>query len=477
VLTSQSCAACPSTSCMKGGLPASSSSTPSPSSGGSKPNTGAIAGGVIGGVVVIGIITFLVWIFCIKGRRREQLAEEDWSTQDAEKREQFTMRRDARASTHTVGSIASTVFTRASNIIQIAYIPGVTNRSPPSSPGLLVPPVPPLPISSNASSSSSPSYQHDQHFFMPGDLRDSTYSGISDGRSIRTSVTPSLARSSVATTIYRSNAIVEPVPAQTVVRGRAAMVSVKPSSSPMLSPVPVPPVPAIDYVKHGQKPKNDKEPGDVPPPSPAFSVGSTFLSSTAGTAKAVTARPIQVKSSKTDKQQSENEAELAPFVLDDLGIRPERPRVSVATAASSHSRARRGDVHSMDLEDTDDETHSRSRRSLLDNEDKHNSHITVIEDTPNIAQSPFSDTEIGSSPDTPSQANPIRSSRSLSGTSPTKRVSQAPPQLASSNLGSLGVVIEEPTKPANKDPAHSGSDSTERGTSPFGDENEIESLK
>ncbi|KAI9780667.1 MAG: hypothetical protein M1839_006608 [Geoglossum umbratile] len=476
VLTSQSCAACPSTSCIKGGLAVSPTSTPSPSSG-SKPNAGAIAGGVIGGVVAIGIITFLVWKFCVKGRRREQLAEEDWSTQDAEKREQFTMRRDARASTHTVGSIASTVFTRASNIIQIAYIPGVTNRSPPSSPGFLVPPVPPLPVSGGTSSSSSPSYQHDQHFFMPGDLRDSTYSGISDGRSVRTSVTPSLARSSVATTIYRSNAIVEPVPAQTVVRGRAAMVSVKPTSSPMLSPIPVPPVPAIDYLKHGQKSKNGKETGDPPPPSPTFSVGSTFLSSTAGTAKAVTARPIQVKPLKVEKQQPEKEAEFAPFVLDDLGIRPERPRVSVATAASSHSRARRGDVHSIDLEDTDDDTHSRYRRSLLGSEDKHDSHITVIDDTPTIAQSPFSDSEIGSSPDTPLQPNPIRSSRSLSGASPTKRVSQGPPQLASSTLGSLGVVVEEPTKLASRDPTQREPDSAERGPSPFGDENEIEPLK
>ncbi|KAH0548065.1 hypothetical protein GP486_008194 [Trichoglossum hirsutum] len=481
VLSSQSCTQCPSTSCVKGGLGSGSSS--SPSSGSKGPNTGAIAGGVVGGLAFLAVISYLVWRFWWRGRRREELAGEDWTAQgtDAEKRERFTMQRDARASTHTVGSIASTVFTRASNIIQIAYIPGVTNRSPPASPGLLAPPVPPLPISGNTSAASSPGYQHDQHFFMPGDLRDSTYSGISDGRSVRTSVTPSLAaRSSVATTIYRSNAIVEPVPAQTVVRGRANMVSVKPSPSPSLSPA-VPPVPAIDYEKHGQKGgKTGKDSGDASPPSPAFSVGSTFLSSTAGTAKAVTARPVHVKPLKVDKQRTGNETELAPFVLDDLGVRPERPRVSVATAASSHSRARRSDIQSTDLDDADEDAHSRCRRSLVSNEDKRDSRITVIDDTPNLTQSPFSDVEITSSPDTPLQAAAGSKNRSslkpTGGSSPTKQASN-PPQSASSTLGALGVVIEEAIKQASNGTASNKASSAERGPSPFGDENEVESLK
>lgn len=69
-----------------------------------------------------------------------------------EKRDQSTLNRSARQSTRSAHSIASTVFTRASNVIQIAYIPGVTVRSPPESPGL-IPPVPSLPgTASNASS-------------------------------------------------------------------------------------------------------------------------------------------------------------------------------------------------------------------------------------------------------------------------------------------------------------------------------------
>ncbi|KAF4626533.1 hypothetical protein G7Y89_g11624 [Cudoniella acicularis] len=246
------------------------------------PNVGAIAGGVIGGVLAIATVTYLVWRFCIK-TKRQQYEQDDWvEDQDeatlAEK--DFTMRRDARASTHTVGSIASTVLTRASNIIQIAYIPGVTNRSAPSTPGLLVPPVPPIPIALS-SASSTPRYEQ-EHFFMPGDLRDSTYSGISD----RTSY----ARTSVASTIYGKNAIVSPVPAQTVIRGKAAVVSVKSNGASSPGDM-TPPVPSVDYGKYGVG----------GPPSPAFSVGSTFLNSASA---ATQVRPQVVRVASNPKKDS-----------------------------------------------------------------------------------------------------------------------------------------------------------------------------
>lgn len=199
----------------------------------------------------------------------------------------FAMRRDARASTHTVGSIASTVLTRASNIIQIAYIPGVTNRSAPSTPGLLVPPVPPIPIALS-STSSSPRYEH-EHFFMPGDLRDSTYSGMSD----RTSY----ARNSVASTIYGKNAVVSPLPAQTVIRGKAAVVSVR--SNGASSGELTPPVPSVDYSKYANG-----------PPSPAFSVGSTFLNS--ATAATQVTRPQVVKVAIGPKKLAVYELDASP---------------------------------------------------------------------------------------------------------------------------------------------------------------------
>lgn len=261
-LVPPSCDTCQHTICVaNAATPSTISSSPKSSSSG--PNVGAIVGGVVGGLACIAIVTYLVWRYCIK-TKRQQYATEDWGNDadgslGAEK--DFTRRRDARASTHTVGSIASTVLTRASNIIQIAYIPGVTNRSAPSTPGLLVPPVPPIPIALS-SASSSPRYEN-EHFFMPGNLRDSTYSGISD----RTSY----ARTSVASTIYGKNAVVSPVPAQTVIRGKAAVVSVR-SNGAGASEL-MPPVPSVDYGKYGAN----------GPPSPAFSVKSTLDSATAAT--------------------------------------------------------------------------------------------------------------------------------------------------------------------------------------------------
>lgn len=186
-MTAPSCDECATTKCISTG------SKPS-NSGGS--DTGAIAGGVIGGVAAIALIVFLVWWFVIRKKRLER--------QEAEKNGSFAANRSERQ------SIASTVLTRASNVIQIAYIPGVTNRSPPQTPATLVPPVPPLP-------GATP----DQHFFMPGDLRDSSWTTTTGHQSI----SPTL-RSSVATTIYRNDAIVSAIPAQQIQRSRAAVVSI-----------------------------------------------------------------------------------------------------------------------------------------------------------------------------------------------------------------------------------------------------------
>lgn len=321
-LVPPTCDECQHTVCVASSAAPStiSSSTTTNSSG---PNVGAIAGGVIGGVAVIVAITYCVWRFCIK-TKRQQYEQENWAedpeeTLPAEK--DFAMRRDARASTHTVGSIASTVLTRASNIIQIAYIPGVTNRSAPSTPGLLVPPVPPIPIA--LSGASTPRYEQ-EHFFMPGDLRDSTYSGISD----RTSY----ARTSVASTIYGKNAIVSPVPAQTVIRGKPALVSVKSNGNSSTGDL-TPPVPSVDYSRYGPQ----------GPPSPAFSVGSTFLNS-ANTATATTVRPQVVRVVSAPKKAS--------------------PAQSVA-----------------------------EERSFLGRD---SNAITIIDDTPTIEQGPFGDNRPGS---------------------------------------------------------------------------------
>jgi len=396
--TPYNCGQCASTTC----VPQTVDPTNNTSDKSSGPNVGAIAGGVVGGVAFIAILTFIVWKFCLKGRR-QQYEEGAWQEVDVpvEKSDpnDFTTRRDARSSTHTVGSVTSSILTRASNIIQIAYIPGVTNRSGPGSPDLLVPPVPPIPIATSPSTAlSSPYSTEDQHFFVPGDLRDSTYSGLTDGRSsyARTSITPSLARSSVATTIYRNNAIVSPLPAQTIVRGKAAVVSVKSSGTNSPAGTPgseTPPVPEIDQ-KHMAAPIRIQMPRTTS--SSSLSPQSSVRSATTvgkplalnitkkGKASSLTPPP-QSLTTTTDSQAS-----------DPTALRP-LTEVSLAETEDSlpHSRAHKSEARSTDAEsdeESDEDDHSRARRSLLRSpSNPRDSDITEIQDTPIMLQSPFTD--------------------------------------------------------------------------------------
>ncbi|CAN8106368.1 unnamed protein product [Discula destructiva] len=284
------CSQCPQAYCT---VSSTSSSTSTSSS--SKSSVGAIAGGVIGGAVLLALVAagvYLVWKHKVKAKR--EFAQDGWSGQytDSQHEKGLQSRRMTAATGATSqgrNSIASTVLTRASNIIQIAYIPGVTNRAAPNSPGLLVPPVPPIPSMSQAG---TPNSTDDQHFFVPGDLRDSVCSGVS-GYTDRTSFarTSYAPRSSVASTIYGKAGVVV-TPAQTGMRAKAAMVSVKSIPSNNSSEgLAAPPVPAIDHRKYM----------NMEPPSPAdsnFSVGSTFLNnaSNAKPATAVRAQLVRVGS-------------------------------------------------------------------------------------------------------------------------------------------------------------------------------------
>ncbi|KAG9671456.1 hypothetical protein KCU99_g4800, partial [Aureobasidium melanogenum] len=220
-LVPQSCDTCAYTTCVV------SNDAPSQHSG---PNVGAIAGGVVGGVFFIGLIVFAFYWYVIRPRRVR--LEEEWEEEDeAENRKSnFNMHRSERASVHTVHSVANSILSRASNFIPIAYIPGVMNRNGNQE---HVPPVPPIPAA-HGPPVSGHSSNGEALFFSPADLRDSTYSDSSslDNRSTffgRPSITPSLARSSIAT--YRDDAVVNPMPAQTVLRGKANVVSVKSGNS------------------------------------------------------------------------------------------------------------------------------------------------------------------------------------------------------------------------------------------------------
>jgi len=255
VLKSASCIKCATMECQDNGSATSSKGTP----------VGAAVGASIGGLAVAGLVGFVIFKICTKKRRERQ----SMAASTAEKQNDFGIFKSARASTHTVASIASTVRTRASNVIQIAYIPGVTNRSAPSTPAHLVPPVPPLPLmdASSPVGSQFPRSPTGDIQFGADDL-------------LRGSVVDN--RASVATTIYGQSAVVSQ---SNIVRaGKAAVVQVKAgssvggtSSASSPSTESVPAIPAL-FTGGARKIGVDGKPTlEAVPPSPAFSIGSTFF--------------------------------------------------------------------------------------------------------------------------------------------------------------------------------------------------------
>ncbi|KAF2011046.1 hypothetical protein BU24DRAFT_413734 [Aaosphaeria arxii CBS 175.79] len=450
VYTPESCDSCAFVSCIAESMDPTSSAKKSDG-----PNVGAIAGGVVGGVVFVAIMVFVVWKFCLKGRRRPydegEWQEVDMATQEKADSE-FISRRNTRASTHTVASMASSVLTRASNIIQIAYIPGVTNRSGPGSPDLLVPPVPPIPAMSPSTGMSSPYSASEQHFFVP-DFRDSMASTNTDVRSsfARTSIAPSLARASVASTMYRQNAIVSPLPAQTIVRGKAAVVSVKSSGSNSPTDTPgleTPPVPQIDP-KHTVKPVRIQMPGVSTSPSLSSS-NSIRSTATLGKVKALT---ITKKKSAADTTTTTTTTTRTPsltstatedtLIAPDVLVPPMRPLTDISATSTDdgfgHARARKADMDSDSESDSDD--HSRARRSLL-----RDSQVTDIQDTPATEQSPFSDNS-AIEPSRPDMAK--RTTSSSSG-------------------------LRAPMSPIREEASKRASHASKRTQSPFSDDNRSE---
>ncbi|MCJ1475120.1 hypothetical protein MMC13_003780 [Lambiella insularis] len=423
----QNCNSCASTSCVADNVinPSASSST---SNSGSA--AGPIAGGVVGGIAAIAIITYLVWRFCIKKRRQE--FDDAWPDEASgiEKGgDHFSLQREARMSTNTIGSIASTVYTRASNIIQIAYIPGVTNRSVESSPEL-IPPVPPIPAASPGSSSMSTPRMpgQDQHFFMPSDLRDSRFSGYSD----RTS----MARNSVATTMYRNDAVVNPVPARTATMGKAVPVSVKSSSksSPTrLSRASTPPMPSVARPKQAQFQLNTK---------------SSIVGRIA-TPKAVTV--VKNSSPPTDQVYELSGSEHS-----------ETPLIVLADRRSQNPSPQYSNISSnFDDESSEDDKSSRRVAQRLLAHNRQSDATTVIQDD---------------SPVSPSEAVPFNTSSlmKVKGTSHLAPISSRPSSKHKhKKSSSLNQIIEEATRRAMREPRHGGLGSYMKGsedTGPFSDE-------
>ncbi|EXK75694.1 hypothetical protein FOQG_19540 [Fusarium oxysporum f. sp. raphani 54005] len=95
--------------------------------GGGGLTIGGIVGGIIASIVIILAATYLVWRFYIKPKRSQgptSIHVEDVDLMQGSKKDAVS-RRTSLLSMHTVHSTAPTILTRASNVIQIAYIPAL----------------------------------------------------------------------------------------------------------------------------------------------------------------------------------------------------------------------------------------------------------------------------------------------------------------------------------------------------------------
>lgn len=351
---------------------------------------------------MIGGITFLVWWFVVRKRRQAEASQPEKNGAGGHQR------------SRSMQSIASTVLTRASNVIQIAYIPGVTNRSEPHSPGTLVPPVPPLP-SAHASSASN-----DQFMFTPRDLRGSQYSGMTNDRR---SIATSLARSSIATTIYRNDAVISPMPAQQVRTAKAAMVSVAGSgtNTPDTVSLRTMDAPAVPAITEAQLQKAGAK---VP--------GSSIV------ARSVVARPVNVKGSSKPKVPVVSEEEVDSDATESV---------------ASHSRGKRFDNQNSKFDDSsdeeDDETGSKTPTA-------HNIQISLS--TPNDTEGPFSDSAA------PAISTPTTTTTTATSSSSTPSEEQAP---SHENTGSTNA------QRASLSSVQMLAHENQRSSSPFDDEHEV----
>lgn len=380
-----SCDRCPEYQCQSAAESGAVDIKPTPTAAQHSPAP-AIAGGVIGGVVLIALITFLIWRFALKGKRHDPVEEWDPMDYPMEKPgEMRTLSREARsrASTHTVTSMASTVLTRASNVIQIAFIPGVTTRQQQQgnaeTPHTLVPPVPPIPIPTNRESDAD-------LIFMPGDLRDSAYTDVS-AFDARKSLAPSLARTSIASTIYKENAVaVAPI--------KPSLVSVSKATSPASTPgLRTPPVPSIDMKRFGPASVSMQKPMLVQMPVSRETNGESVGRSPIGSVRGLKPKAVTISKGKTVANNSDSTSS-SPTLLDSSSSHASTPdkrpfpssplahsgRVQSQTseADSAHVRAKRGMDESDDSED-DSSPHERSRKSLMRKESSPFSDSAAVE--------------------------------------------------------------------------------------------------
>jgi len=428
---------------------------PPPKSSGA--NVGAIAGGVIGGVAFVAIVVFFVWRFYIKKKRERQdrELEEEWENDEIahSKSMHFSNTIGDAASTRTRGSLANSILSRASNIIQIAYIPGVTNRN--NSSILETNPVPPIPATLRGSSTpKSPlSNEGDMLFFRPGDLRDSTWSGRSSiasgkGRNRDTqftmkSITPSLARSSVASELYQQDT--PAMPATTVARAAPRMVSVKSSNS--------------TETMNSSKSKDESSGATSPSSGAGVQVMMPMSGSTPSKSSSLRGKAKQVTVGgkgrfPLGRQASESSGKHAPNVSSPLA-----------------------GIDEPSGDESDGEEHARARKSLLRNEVGESELRDFATPLAQPPESPFFDaTEAAASITAASRPNPYASMASTVSTGTDDDVQKR----GGKGMGGLSAVLEEATKKASRQISHEGLGSQEQGASdnastvsPFSDANSI----
>ena len=427
-LFSGDCNSCSYTKCVatSSGSSSSSSSSSSLSTSSGSP-VGPIVGGVVGGIVLVALLVFLFYWFWIRPRKRRAQAEEWQEEQDAVEKHDMNQLHAGdprRASTHTVASMASTVLTRASNVIPIAYIPGVTNRSMHSSPEL-IPPVPPIPAAS-AGTSAANSPEADQHYFMPGDLRQSSYSSLSE----KTSMT----RGSIASSMYRNDAIVNPMPAQAVTRLKPNAVSVKSSAktSPNMSRSTSPPIPTSTYAT--TSPGSSGKPSRQPTLNTKSSIVGKFAQP-----KAIT---VTRKGSNSLRPQKQGLYELdgASSTRSISPLSSQRNFASAQSPQYSHHSSTFRDTDSSDEEE--DEVHELAGQGLMSPRNNRRSH-NIVHEAPT---SPLSIPSFTRSPELGGPSNSMHKRNS-----------------------SLNKVIEEATRRAAQ--TQMGTYKDEPEASPFSDAN------
>nr|POF01314.1 protein opy2 [Quercus suber] len=422
-----------------------------------KSNVGAIAGGVIGGLAVVAVVVFLVWRFWIKKRRAQQeLEAEDWADDDiaSQKRStRFTMQTDA-VSTRTRASLATSILSRASNIIQIAYIPGVTNRNGSSHNSVLqAHPVPPIPAAlrgpgnGQASPKSPLVNEGDTLFFSPRDLRGSTYSGTSSLGSngnrdtqytqfSRQSITPSLARSSIASTIYHNDAAAEPMPAMPAARAIPRMVSVKnsPASTPSAQSPSSESMAPVSVAAHAEFAANINK-------GKGFQIMMAGQNAQSGSSSPSAASSF-VKATKVNVSGSKGKGRF-PVVPPTISVSKEANTKHVPGVSSPLVE---GGNETSDDEDL--EEHARARRSLL-NATQQAAYATPPPIQP--VESPFfdaSETLPAGQPLSSPKLNPYATLASTVGARPDTRTNRG--------VGGLSAVIEEATRRASSTPGHDG---------------------